>query len=400
LNKAQEIPGKGISVEKKGNTGRTRLTKNNTEPKDKKAAVLALSDGTVLKGQGFGSPGKASGEVVFNTGMVGYPESITDPSYYGQILIQTYPLIGNYGVDPGSFESDSPKIRGYVVHELHRKPKHWASSMSLDEWLRQNRVPAIEQVDTRMLTKKIRTYGTILGLIQVFENEEEMNLESIRKEAEKVIDPNLSDLVKEVATKKTMNHDVGGKLRIVLIDLGFKRNILNNLLSLKANVTVVPPTLSEEKIMDLNPDGILISNGPGDAKKIPYVIETVKALVERSLPMMGVCFGLQVIGLALGGDTYKLKFGHRGQNHPCIDLDTGKCYITSQNHGYALDANSLDPTTLRVTQINANDHTVEGISHKSLPISAVQYHPEAAPGPEDTAYLYTRFVDQIQKSRG
>lgn len=375
------------------------MTQTNTDNQHEKAAVLALSDGTVIKGQGFGRPGKATGEVVFNTGMVGYPESITDPSYYGQILIQTYPLIGNYGVDPDSFESDGPKIRGYVVHELHRKPKHWTSKMTLDEWLTQNGVPAIERIDTRMLTKKIRIHGTMLGLLQVFENGEVINLESIRKEAGKVIDPNLSDLVKEVAIKKILNYDVGGKLNIVLIDLGFKRNIVENLLSLKANVTVVPPNMSEDKIMDLNPDGILISNGPGDAKKIPYVIETVEALIERDIPMMGVCFGLQVLGLAFGGDTYKLKFGHRGQNHPCVDLDTGKCYITSQNHGYALDANSLDPTTLRVTQINANDHTVEGISHKSLPIFAVQYHPEAAPGPEDTAYLYNRFIDEIQKNR-
>ena len=375
------------------------MTQNNTDYQDEKAAVLAFSDGTIIKGRGFGSVGKASGEVVFNTGMVGYPESITDPSYYGQILIQTYPLIGNYGVDPDSFESDGPKIRGYVVRELYRKPRHWASKMTLDEWLEQNGVPAIERIDTRMLTKKIRIHGTMLGLLQVFENGEAIDLESIRKEARKVIDPNLSDLVKEVATKKILDFDVGGKLNIVLIDLGFKRNILENLLSLKTNVKVVPPTLKEDKILDLNPDGILISNGPGDAKKIPYVIETVKALIERDIPMMGVCFGLQVLGLAFEGDTYKLKFGHRGQNHPCIDLDTGKCYITSQNHGYALDANSLDPTTLRVTQINANDHTVEGVSHKSLPIFAVQYHPEAAPGPEDTAYLYNRFIDEIQESR-
>ena len=365
-----------------------------------KPAILSLSDGTIVKGQGFGSSGKVSGEVVFNTGMVGYPESITDPSYYGQILIQTYPLIGNYGVGPDSFESDGPKIRGYVIHDLCRTPSHWTSKMTLTEWLDRSGVPGIERVDTRMLTKKIRIHGTMLGILVVFENGEEPDLEAIRAEAKDVVDPNLSDLVKEVATRKVLEHNQEGELNIVMIDCGFKRSILNNLLSLGINVTIVPPTLTENKILDFKPDGILVSNGPGDPKKIPYLIETVTALAERGIPMMGICLGLQIIGLALGGDTYKLKFGHRGQNHPCIDLDTGNCYITSQNHGYALDANSLDPKLLRVTQINANDRTVEGISHKSLPVFAVQYHPEAAPGPEDTTYLYSKFVDEMQKHRG
>ncbi len=376
------------------------MKQSNSGGPEQKPAILALADGTIVEGQGFGGSCKASGEVVFNTGMVGYPESITDPSYYGQILIQTYPLIGNYGVDPDSFESDGPKIRGYVIHDLCVAPSHWRSKMTLTEWLDKSGVPGIERVDTRMLTKKIRIHGTMLGILEVFENGEKPDLEEIRAEAKEVADPNLSDLVKEVATKEVLKHEIESEITVVMIDCGFKRHILNNLLSLGINVTIVPPTLSEREILDFKPDGILVSNGPGDPKKIPYLIETVAALAEKGIPMMGVCLGLQVIGLALGGDTYKLKFGHRGQNHPCVDLDTGNCYITSQNHGYALDANSLDPKILRVTQINANDRTVEGVSHKSLPIFAVQYHPEATPGPEDTTYLYSKFVDEVRKHRG
>ena len=364
---------------------------------DQRTAVLALYDGTVVSGVGFGCPCKVSGEVVFNTGMVGYPESITDPSYYGQILIQTYPLIGNYGVNPDSFESDNPKIRGYVVHDLCKRPSHWSSKMNLDDWLRETGVPAIECIDTRMLTKKIRTRGTMLGVLQVSENGEGQDVEELREEARKAIDPNLSDLVKEVSTKRVVEYNVDSEYTIVLIDCGVKKSIINNLLSLKINVTVVPPTTTENNIMKLKPDGILVSNGPGDAKRAPYIIKTVAALIERRIPMMGVCFGLQFLGLALGGDIYKLKFGHRGQNHPVIDIETGKCYITSQNHGFALDANSLDPSLIKVTQINANDRTVEGIAHRSLPIFAVQYHPEASPGPEDTTYLYRKFVEEIQK---
>ncbi len=375
------------------------MKQSESDYEDQRAAALALYDGTVVSGLGFGSSCKVSGEVVFNTGMVGYPESITDPSYYGQILIQTYPLIGNYGIDPDSFESDCPKIRGYVIHDLCKRPSHWSSKMTLDDWLRESGIPAIECIDTRMLTRKIRTHGTMLGVLQVFESGKGRDVEELREEARKTVDPNLSDLVKEVSTKQIVGYDVGGKLTIVLIDCGVKRSILNNLLSLKTNVTVVPPTSTESDIIDLDPDGILVSNGPGDPKRIPYVTQTVVALTERKIPIMGICLGLQVLGLALGGDTYKLKFGHRGQNHPVIDLDTDKCYITSQNHGFALDANSLDPNLVRVTQVNANDHTVEGISHRSLPIFAVQYHPEAAPGPEDTTYLYGKFVGEIRKHR-
>ncbi len=362
-----------------------------------KKAVLVLEDKTLVTGIGFGAVRKVTGEVVFNTGMVGYPEAITDPSYNGQILMQTYPLIGNYGVNPDQFESDGPKIRGYIVHELCREPSHRASNVTLDEWLESEGIPGIEQVDTRMLTKKIRVYGVMLGILQVYEDDMEADLEKLLEEAERIPDPNKTDLVAEVATKVPIEMSVGGKLHAVLVDCGVKRSIIDSLVKRKINLTIVPPSMSPDRILDYQPDGILLSNGPGDPKMVPYLVESVQKLVEYDIPIMGICLGNQVLALALGGDTYKLKFGHRGQNHPCIELETGRCLITSQNHGYAVRAESLKETGLEVTHINANDKTVEGIAHKKKPIFAVQFHPEAAPGPEDTCHLFDKFVKLMQE---
>lgn len=362
-----------------------------------KEAVLVLADGTLVKGVGFGAVAKKSGETVFNTGMVGYPEAITDPSYNGQILMQTYPLIGNYGVYPEHFESNSPKIEGYIIHELCRTPSHWASKITLDKWLESSGIPAIERVDTRMLTKKIRIYGVMLGILGVYKRRDTPNFNELLKEAKHIPDPNKTDLVAEVATKKIQKLDVKGKYHVVLVDCGVKKNIIRSLVGRKLNVTVVPPNTSAEKILDMDPHGILLSNGPGDPKMVPYVVETVKGLIQTNIPIMGICLGTQILALAFGGDTYKLKFGHRGQNHPCIELDSGRCYITSQNHGYAVKTESLDGTDLKVTCINANDKTIEGIAHTKKPIFAIQFHPEAAPGPEDTQHLFDQFLKSIKE---
>ena len=336
------------------------------------------------------------GEVVFNTGMVGYPESITDPSYNGQILIQTYPLIGNYGVCPDHFESDGPKIEGYVVRELCREPSHWASELTLDEWLEKSGVPGIEGVDTRSLTKKIRVDGTMLGVLWVYELGDEPDIGQLLEEVRHVRDPNERDLVAEVATRRLVRHDAGGRHDVVLIDCGVKRSIISSLLARGLNVIQVPPSTSSEEILDINPSGAVLSNGPGDPKMVPYVIETVKGLASERMPILGICLGNQIIALALGGDTYKLKFGHRGQNHPCLRVGMEQCFITSQNHGYAVRPGSLTGTGLRVTFVNANDRTVEGIAHAELPLYAVQFHPEASPGPLDTQFIFDGFLEAVR----
>lgn len=362
-----------------------------------KKAVLVLEDGTFLNGVGFGATKKVSGEVVFNTGMVGYVEAITDPSYHGQILMQTYPLIGNYGVCPDNFESDGPKIQGYVIHELCRNPSHWASKFTLDEWLENTGIPGIEQVDTRMLTKKIRVSGTMLGILQVYAEHDIPDLDALKEEAKHIPDPNKRHLAYEVATNYVKKIDVGGDANIVLIDCGVKQSIVKNLIERKFNVIVVPPKTSAKEILAMNPIGVVISNGPGDPKLCENVIEATCQLVKSKMPILGICLGLEILALCFGGDTYKLKFGHRGQNHTCIDVQSKRCYITSQNHGYAVNETSLKDTGLYVTFINANDKTVEGIAHSTLPVSGVQFHPEASPGPNDVSYLFDQFLDSLKE---
>jgi len=363
-------------------------------------AVLVLEDGSHFFGHGFGAIKKVSGEIVFSTSMVGYPEALTDPSYKGQILTLTYPLVGNYGVPPYDlelgipryFESESIKVTGLVVHELCKKPYHWASTKTLGEWLKSENVPGIYGIDTRKLTKKLRVKGVMLGILQVCEEDEELNLEKLLEEAKKVPDPNLRDLVGEVTVKEPVHHKVGGNKVVVLIDCGAKYNIVRNLLKRGINVVRVPYNFSAKEILEYDPTCVVISNGPGDPKNCVETIECVRELAEENTPLMGICLGVQILALARGGDTFKLKYGHRSQNQPVLNLETGRCYITIQNHGYAVNPDSLKGTDLDVLFINANDKTVEGIKHKRKSAFAFQWHPEAAPGPYDTEFLFDEFL--------
>ncbi|MEM2937222.1 MAG: glutamine-hydrolyzing carbamoyl-phosphate synthase small subunit [Candidatus Bathyarchaeia archaeon] len=371
----------------------------NLSPGNRRKAVLVLEDGAFFFGWGFGASVKTSGEVVFSTSMVGYPESLTDPSYKGQILTLTYPLVGNYGVPPRTFEmgilkyfeSESIKVSGLVIHELCEKPYHWASTKTLDEWLKGEGIPGIYGVDTRKLTKKLRVKGVMLGILEVYEDGEP-DVEKLIEEAKNIPDPNATDLVKEVTVKEPIYYDNGGSQKIVLIDCGVKYGILRSLLKRRAKVIRVPYNFSAKEILEYNPDGVLISNGPGDPKRCVKTIECVRELVEECVPMMGICLGTQILALALGGDTYKMKYGHRSQNQPALDLKSNRCYITTQNHGYAVKIESLEKTGLEACFINANDKSVEGIRHTSKPAFAVQWHPEASPGPYDTEFLFEEFL--------
>jgi len=369
-------------------------------PLKKRKAVLVLEDGSYFFGHGFGATKKILGEIVFSTSMVGYPEALTDPSYKGQILTLTYPLVGNYGVPPYDlelgipryFESESIKVTGLVIHELCEKPHHWTSTKTLDEWLHTENVPGIYGIDTRKLTKKLRVKGVMLGILHVCEEGEEPNLENLLAEVKMVPDPNLTDLVEQVTVKEPICHEVGGSKVVVLIDCGVKYSILRNLLKRGINVVRVPYRFSEKEILEYNPSGVIVSNGPGDPKKCLKTIECVRGLVEEEIPVMGICLGNQILALALGGDSYKMKYGHRSQNQPVLDLKTGRCYITTQNHGYAVSPDSLEEKDLEAWFMNANDRTVEGIKHKNRPVFALQWHPEAAPGPYDTEFFFDEFL--------
>ena len=371
----------------------------NPKTKEITKAVLVLEDGSTFAGFGFGAQKKVSGEIVFSTSMVGYPESLTDPSYKGQILTFTYPLVGNYGVPPYDkekgvlkyFESDDIKVTGYVVHELCKDPYHWASTRTLDKWLKEENIPGIYGVDTRELTKKLRVKGVMLGILKVYEHDEEPDVPQLLKEAEDVQDPNFTDLAKKVTVKEPIYYPSGGNKTAVILDCGVKYGILRNLLHRGFDVVRVPYDYSADQVMEYNPNGVMISNGPGDPKNCVKTIETIQELINKDMPMMGVCLGTQILALALGGDTYKLKYGHRSQNQPALDLETGRCYITTQNHGYTVIRESLEGTGLKAWFINANDKTIEGIKHKAKPVFALQWHPEASPGPYDTEFLFDRF---------
>jgi carbamoyl-phosphate synthase small subunit len=371
--------------------------------KSKKAA-LVLEDGTVYLGKGFGAARKTTGEVVFSTSMVGYPEALTDPSYKGQLLALTYPLVGNYGVPPYCdlnfgvpiyFESDRIQTSGLIIHELCTEPFHWASTRTLDQWLQDENIPGISGIDTRALTKKLRTHGVMLGILQVCEEGEDLNLESLLKEAKSIQDPNQTDLVNAVSVKEPVHYAVSGKYNVVLIDCGVKYNIIRNLLNRGINVTRVPYDFSAKEILEYRPAGVFLSNGPGDPKKCAATIATIKEIVEQK-PLMGICLGAQILALAVGGDTYKLKYGHRSQNQPALDLFTNRCYITTQNHGYAITNECFSRTPLEAWFVNANDKTIEGVRHKSKPVFAVQWHPEASPGPYDTEFLFDLFLKNLE----
>jgi len=335
--------------------------------------------------------------------MVGYPEALTDPSYKGQILTLTYPLVGNYGVPPYDlnlglplyFESERIQVQALVIHELCEQPYHWASTRTLDKWLMDEGIPGIYGVDTRQLTKKLRIHGVMLGILQVCETGEEPNIDGLLQEAKNIPDPNLTDLAKQVTVKEPKHYKVDGKNTVVLIDTGVKNSIIRNFLKRGVSVVRVPYDFSAKEILEYKPQGVVISNGPGDPKKCVEAIASVRELVEK-VPVMGICLGNQILSLAMGGDTYKMKYGHRSQNQPALDLKTNRCYITTQNHGYAIDEKCLETSPLECWFLNANDKTVEGVKHRSKPVFAVQWHPEASPGPYDTEFLFDTFAKLME----
>ncbi|MFC5453875.1 glutamine-hydrolyzing carbamoyl-phosphate synthase small subunit [Prosthecobacter fluviatilis] len=387
-----------------------------------KKALLALEDGRVFEGTAFGADATHTGEICFNTSMSGYQEVLTDPSYRGQIVTMTYPMIGNYGVNPLDMESDQPHVRGFVIEELCDVPSNWRSTQSLDAYLKQWGIPGIQGVDTRALTSHLRSRGAMRAVITTTATAEE----AVKQAASS---PTMegSDFVKEVTTKApylwdpestesgdwdipspSQNREPGAdgvvrhplpeaKHHIVAYDFGVKRNILRRLRQQGFRVDVVPATTSAKDVLAKNPDGIFLSNGPGDPAALDYIHKEVKELIGKK-PIFAICLGHQILGHAYGGKTFKLKFGHRGGNQPVKDLRNGKVSITSQNHGFAIDPSSL-PSNVEVTHINLNDGTVEGMRHREAPVLSVQYHPEAAPGPHDAKYFFSEFARMVETGR-
>lgn len=389
-------------------------------------ALLVLSDGVVFEGRSFGYDGETIGEVVFNTSMTGYQEILTDPSYKGQIVTMTYTQIGNYGINSEDNESFAgPKVEGFIVKEYIDFHSNWRSSISLGQYLKDNRIVGIEYIDTRALTRHIRNNGAQMGIISAIDLNPQSLLEKVRKH------PGISaiDLVKEVSTKKTYKWNYGcwkwenraaeqqsnravvssdevlsskncrtaalSHCRTVVVyDFGVKFNILRNLFDAGFDITVVPAHTPAEEVLEMNPDGVLLSNGPGDPQTVTYGIENAKKLLDKK-PIFGICLGHQILGLAMGGRTYKLKFGHHGGNHPVKDLKTGRVEITSQNHNYCVDIKSLGGQ-VRLTHTNLFDGSEEGMEHVGLPVFSVQHHPEAGPGPNDSAHLFKRFLEMIE----
>ena len=372
-------------------------------------ALLALEDGRIFEGESFGAAGTAVGEICFNTSMTGYQEVLTDPSYRGQIVAMTYPLIGNYGTNAADAESRSPHVRGFVVEELSEIASNWRSEISLDEYLQHWQIPGVQGIDTRALTRHLRTRGAMKACLTTDEVSAE---EAVRRaiEGEGVIG---MDYVREVTASAIYQWDPDDQEsaawaiansknsplppiqhRVVAYDYGIKENILRRLRQNGFGVTVVPATATAEEVLALKPEGVFLSNGPGDPSVLDYTHQAVRDLMGQT-PIFGICLGHQVLGFAFGGRTFKLKFGHRGGNQPVKDLTTGKVAITSQNHGFAVDPASLPPE-VEVTHINLNDGTVEGMRHRELPIFSVQYHPEAAPGPHDAGYFFGQFARLIE----
>ncbi len=371
-----------------------------------KTALLALEDGTVFTGRSFGATGTTEGELVFNTSMTGYQEILTDPSYKGQIVTMTYPLIGNYGVNLQDVESKKPHVAGFVVKELSPIFSNYRANLSLDEYLKQNRIVGIQGIDTRALTRRLRMTGAMRAILST-ETQDATELVNRAKHAAKMAGADWVQAVKpEHSYNWTENQgdwqlgkvEHGDGLHVVAIDCGAKNNILRHLAQRGCKITVLPPDTTADAILKLKPDGLFVSNGPGDPAVLDYAINPLKALIEK-LPIFGICLGHQLLGLALGADTYKLKFGHRGGNQPVKNLDTGRVEITSQNHGFAVDSKSLEANGGIVTHINLNDGTVEGFRHGKLPVFCVQYHPEASPGPHDAGYLFDAFIEMMKTKK-
>lgn len=382
-------------------------------------AILALEDGRIFHGEAFGATGTATGEVCFNTSMTGYQEILTDPSYRGQIVAMTFPEIGNYGVNDLDIESDLPQVRGFVIEELSPVVSNWRSQTSLDAYLKKHHIPGIQGIDTRALTRHLRTRGAMRACLSTAGLNESAAIESA-----KTTDYAGVDFVREVTSKERHSWDPQNRLSrgwtvrlgsndtresdaqgnifdplpplrhtLAALDFGMKKNILRSLRRQGFEVTVLPSTATPEDILALDTDGIFLSNGPGDPEALDYARETTRQLVGRK-PLFGICLGHQILALALGGRTFKLKFGHRGANQPVKDLRTGKISITSQNHGYAVDPDSL-PTDVEVTHINLNDGTIAGLRHRTLPAFSVQYHPEASPGPHDADHFFAEFAKEV-----
>ena len=371
-----------------------------------KRAILALADGLVFEGHSFGAEGETSGEIVFNTSMTGYQEILTDPSYKGQIVTMTYTQIGNYGVNDEDVESAKPYVEGFIVKEYLDIPSNWRAKKSLHRYLADNKIVGIQGIDTRALTRHLRDFGAQPGVIST----KDMNPESLVAKAQKLPKMSGLDLAKDVTCKKSYQCDetdwdiktgygkkASSRYRVVAYDYGIKRNILRLLTSAGCDITVVPATMPAEEVISMRPDGVFLSNGPGDPEPVTYAIENIKKLLGKK-PLFGICLGQQLLGLALGGKTYKLKFGHHGGNQPIMDLTTRKVEIAAENHGFAVDMESIKDQVV-MTHMNLNDKTCEGFHHKTLPAFCVQYHPEASPGPHDSRYLFRRFVDMMEKQK-
>ncbi len=374
-------------------------------------ALLALADGTVHPGWSFGARGTTVGEVVFNTSMTGYQEVLSDPSYKGQIVAMTYPEIGNYGVNDEDYESGRVHVEGFIVKEAWETPSNWRATRSLHEFLEDQGIVGIQGVDTRAVTRRLREHGAMAGAIST----EVLDPDELVERARRAPPIEGRDLVKEVTCTEPFRWEQGdwelgkgyrrprspGRFRVVAYDFGVKYNILRLLTQVGCEVTVVPAGTPADEVLAMAPDGVFLSNGPGDPQGVPYAVASVRQLLGR-VPVFGICLGNQILGLAYGGDTVKLKFGHHGANQPVKDLATGRVEITSQNHNFVVDMSSLERSeyadALEVTHVNLNDNTVEGIRHREHPVFSVQYHPEASPGPHDAAYLFRRFVEMMERA--
>jgi carbamoyl-phosphate synthase small subunit len=368
-------------------------------------AALVLQDGTVYEGTGFGPLGTYEGEAVFCTGMVGYTESMTDPSYHNQFLTFTYPLIGNYGVArflsgetglPDAFESDAIRTRGIIAHEICSQPNHWSCERSLPKWLDDEGVPGISGIDTRNLTKRLREQGVMPAVLHVHEPGEAPDYDRLRARVSKMRDPTDGNLVSEMSTPVTLEYNPSGAKTVVVLDCGAKYGILKSLIRRNLRVVQVRYDSPFDVVESYRPDGVLISNGPGNPDRVDTIQRTIASCISSGIPTFGICMGNQLLSLSQGATTYKLKYGHRSQNQPCIEVGTKRCYITSQNHGYVVDPASLEGTGLEMWFENANDNSCEGVIAKDGSAMAVQFHPEANPGPRDTNYLFDKFVGMME----